>query len=227
MMFDDDTPPWEPADNEPINPTHGWAMAIIGIALLALCGYWLSACGAATEPTATDPPTTVTVALPPMPTTAPLLAIEAAPAATATSQAVRVAPPTTDPCSARGLNCLAYAPPDLDSCARMVWYMEQWSLPARLGDYGRHGKWTRTDGLGWRESKCNNDAVSGTHCCGGWWQLYIGNFIAHGHADELMGLCQVDSLEDVTGLDPLDEQRQACATAWLVGVSGLSPWAPL
>lgn len=144
-------------------------------------------------------------------------------------EAVRVDPPdtttsTTEVCASMGLFCLPYAPEGLDWCAEMEFYRVQFGLPEAFNDSGRHQRWVKSDGIGWRESKCHNEAISPNGCCGGYWQLYISTFIAHGHSESL-GLCGVDALGDVVGHDPIDKQRQACVTVWLYGVSGLAPWA--
>lgn len=191
--------------------------ALVALVLIAACTDAGTVVEDDTSPPATTTAATVLV-VPDLhgPATVP-------PSATA----LRTDPPTTttDPCADRGLGCLPFAPAELDSCARMVWYMGQWGLPDRFGDSGRHGRWVASDGLGWRESKCDNAAISPTGCCGGWWQLYIATFIAHGHRDAL-ALCGVDDLADVVGINPPAEQRQACVTAWLWSIDGLSPWAP-
>lgn len=200
------------------------AKVMIAVGALMLLWLILTGCG---DPSRS---TTVADAVPTSTTTAPTVAIDTLPelvaaADTPVDPAGRVSPPSTDPCAAAGLGCRPFAPAHLDDCSRMVFYLEQWGLPARFDDSGRHQRWTASDGLGWRESKCNNAAVSPTGCCGGWWQLYIGTFLEHGHAAAL-ALCDVDELGDVVGIEPLDEQRQACVTAWLYSVDHLGPWAP-
>lgn len=132
--------------------------------------------------------------------------------------------PTTTVVS--GLHGKPYAPVGLSLCAEMNFYRIQWGLPARFDDSGHHQRWTKSDGLGWRESKCQNDVVSSTGCCGGYWQLYISVFLRDHRMKPLLAVCDVDSLSDVTGVEPYDKQRQACAARALYSVDPTA-WRPM
>lgn len=137
---------------------------------------------------------------------------------TATAPAVRLTPPIA------GLGNAPFAPEGLDECAEMNFYREQWGLPARFDDSGRHQRWTPSDGIGWRESKCQNDV--NTSCCWGYWQLNIGLFFGDWRMAPRLAACGVASHRDVSGTSPLAKQKQACAAAMLYQLSGLSPWSP-
>lgn len=125
-----------------------------------------------------------------------------------------------------GLQDKPYAPAGLSLCAEMNFYRIQWGLPNRFDDSGHHQKWTKSDGLGWRESKCQNDVVSSTGCCGGYWQLYISVFIRDYRMKPLLAACDVRTLADVTGVEPYDKQRQACAARALYSVDPTA-WRPM
>lgn len=143
--------------------------------------------------------------------------------ATGTVPALRLNPP---PQQEFGLNGLPFAPDGLDNCQEMVFYMQQAGLPDRFDDSGRHSRWTRSDGFGWRESKCNNSAISQTGCCGGYWQEYISSHLSRGSAyrERIIDECQVNEMNDIKGDSPLQKQRQACVTKVVFDISGFSPW---
>lgn len=149
-------------------------------------------------------------------------------AARASSPAIRLTPPTTvevGPPPVPGLNGKPFAPEGLDECAEMNFYRVQWGLPARFDDSGRHSQWVRSDGLGWRESKCGNHQVSSTGCCFGYWQLYTGLFLKDWKLGPLLrDSCKIDNKYAVLGDDPLAKQKQACAAYQLYSVKGLTPW---
>lgn len=138
-----------------------------------------------------------------------------------------VPPRPTQPPVATGLNGLPFAPAGMSGCEEMNFYRIQWGLPQRFDDSGHHQRWTRSDGLGWRESKCQNPAVSGTGCCGGYWQLYISLFLRDGRMAPKLAACDVKRLSDVTGESAYNKQRQACAAKATYDVVGLSAWKPL
>lgn len=125
-----------------------------------------------------------------------------------------------------GLNGLEFAPEGLDSCQEMVFYMQQAGLPDRFDDSGRHSQWVKSDGIGWRESKCTNTALSGNGCCGGYWQNYISSHLSRSsqYRNRIINECQVASMSDIRGDSPLQKQRQACVTKVVYDISGLSPW---
>lgn len=126
----------------------------------------------------------------------------------------------------QGLNSLPFAPEGIDSCAEMVFYMQQAGLPDRFGDSGRHQRWTHSDGIGWRESKCTNTAISSIGCCVGYWQNYISSHLSRQsqYRDRIINECQVNGRSDILGDDPLQKQKQACVTKVVYDISGLSPW---
>lgn len=142
--------------------------------------------------------------------------------------AVRVSPPTTTtttlPPVPTGLWGQPFAPPGLSNCDEMNFYRLQWGLPERFGDYPRSGprsKW----GLGWRESNCRNEEGVKTYCCYGWWQLYFTLHARDAHMSKVYARCEVYSIWDYNGDEPLDKQKMACATAGLYALNGYSPWA--
>jgi peptidoglycan hydrolase-like protein with peptidoglycan-binding domain len=132
-----------------------------------------------------------------------------------------------NPPRAVGLNGLDFAPPGLDACAEMVWYMREAGLPERFGDAGRHSNWVRSDGFGWRESKCNNSVVSRTGCCVGYWQNYISSHLskASRYRERIINECGVQGRDDILGDSGLAKQKQACVTKVVFDISGLSPWS--
>jgi hypothetical protein len=139
-------------------------------------------------------------------------------AATAYQPAVRLDPPPQ--LTELGL---PVAPPGLDNCEEMLFYMRQAGLPERFGDYGRHQQWVASDGIGWGESKCNNSAANS--CCLGYWQNYLASHLrSPGYRDRIINECQVTSKYDIWGEDPLQKQKQACVTKVVYDVSGISPW---
>ena len=141
---------------------------------------------------------------------------------TANSPAVRINPPPS-----RGLNGLQFAPEEFDNCQEMVFYMNQAGLPDRFDDSGRHQQWVRSDGFGWRESKCTNTVTSFTGCCVGYWQNYISSHLSRQsqYRGRIINECQVNGADDIRGDSPLQKQKQACVTKVVYDISGYSPWA--
>lgn len=122
-----------------------------------------------------------------------------------------------------GILMLPFAPAGMTGCDEMNFYRAQWGLPERFGDYPRTGsksKW----GLGWRESNCRNDVS--TYCCYGYWQNYISSHLSAQslYRQPIQETCQAFSKWDIYGNDPLQKQKQACVTAIVYAISGLSPW---
>lgn len=147
------------------------------------------------------------------------------PLTTPTVPATAATTTTTTPAPV-GLNGLPFAPAGLDECAEMLFYMQQFGLPSRFGDGGRHQRWTPSDGLGWRESKCKN--YVNTWCCYGYWQLHINLFLKDWKLGPLLrNECKVNGVSDIFGHAPLQKQKQACAARKLYDVAGLAPWKPL
>ena len=142
------------------------------------------------------------------------------PANSSVLPAKRINPPSQQ----TGLNGLPFSPGGLDACSEMVFYMQQAGLPDRFGDSGRHQQWTRSDGIGWRESKCNNSALNA--CCGGFWQNFLSSHLSRQsqYRDRIINECQVDSMNDIVGDNGLAKQKQACVTKVVYDISGLSPW---
>jgi hypothetical protein len=155
-------------------------------------------------------------------------------AADASSPAIRIAPPSTveviDPPMTTttvptGLDGLPFAPAGLDACAEMNFYRIQAGLPQRFDDSGRHQRWVRSDGLGWRESKCGNHEVSSTGCCFGYWQLNMKIFLKDWKlGPRLRDICLIVDPREVLGIEPLAKQKQACAAYQLYKLNGLTPW---
>lgn len=125
-----------------------------------------------------------------------------------------------------GLNELPFAPEGLDSCQEMVFYMNQAGLPQRFDDSGRHSMWVHSDGIGWRESKCTNTAVSPNGCCIGYWQNYLSSHLSgqSQYRNRIIDECQVNRRSDILGDSSLQKQKQACVTKVVYDISGLSPW---
>lgn len=139
------------------------------------------------------------------------------------SPAKRLNPPAPPP---MGLNGLPFAFWVMDECQEMMFYMNQAGLPQRFGDSGRHQLWVHSDGIGWRESKCDNTAVSLTKCCVGYWQNYISSHLSSQsqYRHRIVYECQVTSRSDILGESPLQKQKQACVTKVVYDISGLIPW---
>lgn len=114
-----------------------------------------------------------------------------------------VAPPA--PPWPTGIYGLPYAPFGLDACDEMMYYANQFGLPGQF------------EGIGWRESNCRNEDGVRTSCCHGYWQMHQMHFpIPH---------CEAWSYRDVNSNDPLEKQKQACATKYLYDkAGGMSPW---
>jgi peptidoglycan hydrolase-like protein with peptidoglycan-binding domain len=113
-----------------------------------------------------------------------------------------------------GLNGLPFAPDGLSDCDEMRFYRVQAGLPDVF------------DGLGWRESNCRNEDGVRTFCCYGYWQNYITSHLSRQSAyrQPIIERCQVSGADDINSDVPLDKQRQACVTAVVYSISGLSPW---
>ena len=114
-----------------------------------------------------------------------------------------------------GLNGLPFAPQGLSDCDEMRFYREQAGLPDTF------------DALGYRESRCRNEDSVRTFCCYGYWQNYISSHLSRSSAyrQRIIETCQVDGADDINSDTGLDKQRQACVTAVVYSISGLSPWA--
>lgn len=144
------------------------------------------------------------------------------PTAPIRGEAVQVTTPETP----TGLNGLPFAPPGLNACDEMNFYRIQAALPDRFGSSGQHQTWVQSDGLGWREAKCNNDLISSTGCCVGYWQMYFSQHMSDHRMIPRYAACGITQVSDYFGNAPLQKQKQACATKALYDVAGLSPWAP-
>ena len=115
---------------------------------------------------------------------------------------------------AGGLRGLPFAPEGLSNCDEMKFYREQAGLPDVF------------DALGWRESNCRNEDGVRTFCCYGYWQNYISSHLSRysAYRTHILSDCQVDGADDINSDDPLEKQKQACVTAVVYSISGLSPW---
>lgn len=135
----------------------------------------------------------------------------------ALEQAVRVEVPAPQPSNARGLHGLPFAPDGLDLCEEMNFYRVQAGLPDRF------------DAIGYRESRCQNDAKSTTAigvCCVGFWANYISSHLSSQSAYRpfIIAFCGVTGRADIYGPDPLQKQKSACVTKVVFDISGYSPW---
>lgn len=115
----------------------------------------------------------------------------------------------------RGLQGKPFAPSGFSNCDEMNFYREQWGLPEIFNS------------LGWRESNCRNEDSVRTFCCYGYWQNYISSHLSRysAYRPRILNECQVDGADDINSDEPLDKQRQACVTAVVYSISGLSPWS--
>ena len=118
-------------------------------------------------------------------------------------------PPTPPP---TGLNGLPFAPEGLSNCEEMKFYRVQAGLPDIF------------DKFGWRESNCRNEEGVRTYCCWGYWQLYVSLHLKDHRIEDPYNACGVFSRFDIDSDEPLDKQRQACATKALLEVQGLGAW---
>lgn len=149
--------------------------------------------------------------------------------------AIRVDPPADlAPACANpeGLYCLPFAPPGLDLCQEMNFYREQFNMPDVFSDqpripavsFGRQG-------IGWRESNCQNDArptTKAANCCRGYWAVATSNITAPGYAPGFAA-CGVSRGADYYGTSPLQKQKSACVAHvlfqwWLDHPGSLWPW---
>lgn len=112
--------------------------------------------------------------------------------------------------SQAGLHGLPFAPDDLTGCSEMMWYAYQFGLPARF------------EGVGFRESSCRNDV--NTYCCYGYWQLYVSLHLRDHRLAPMYAECNITSIEDIFGNEPIKKQRQACGAAAVYQVQGGSAW---
>lgn len=127
--------------------------------------------------------------------------------------------PTTNPAGLRGM---PFAPDGLDNCAEMNYYRTQAGLPDQFSDQPRSGPRSQW-GYGWRESNCRNDV--GNACCHGYWGLHAGNINNQWSYGPLVKAhCEVYSVSDYRGNNPLQKQKAACFAKVLFDISGLSPW---
>jgi hypothetical protein len=134
-------------------------------------------------------------------------------AGSASTSAVRVAPPSNSAVSSTGILGLPFASPSLSGCEEMSFYRQQFGLPEVF------------DWLGQRESGCRNEASVRTWCCYGYWQNFIYSHLrSPGYAKTIRETCQVNSADDIDSSSPIEKQRSACVTAVLYAVSGLAPW---
>lgn len=131
-----------------------------------------------------------------------------------TKQAVRgdqtQVTPTVPPPEPVGVHGLPFAPDDLSGCDEMMWYAYQFGLPARF------------EGVGWRESRCRNDV--NTWCCYGYWQLYVSLHLEDHRLGPMYAECDITSIEDIFGNEPIQKQRNACGARAVYDVQGGSAW---
>jgi hypothetical protein len=166
----------------------------------------LAACGPVVPPPPTDlPPITIHAQLPappPSSTIAPAVASRPAVRLMIFEQETPTLPPPVE----------VFAPAGLDRCAEMSWYRARAGLPEVFDRIGR------------RESNCRNEDTVHTFCCYGWWQLWVSLHLADRRMAPGYHACGVFSAADVNSDTPGDKARQACATAVLYSVVGLSAW---
>jgi hypothetical protein len=106
-----------------------------------------------------------------------------------------------------------YPPEGLTDCQQMEWFRVNVGLPVRFWALGN-----RESGKG----VCDNNAISKTYCCVGWWQLHKIIFTDHRMIGRLEA-CGATWL-NVRGDSLEAKKRQACATKALFDVAGYSPW---
>jgi len=107
----------------------------------------------------------------------------------------------------------AEAPAELDGCAEMKWYRQDWGLPSGF------------DSIIWRESGCRADPAVRTNCCVGPLQLYIRLFLRDARMAPKLAACGVKSEYDVDGPEAIELRRHFCVASALYKVSGFSPWS--
>lgn len=151
-------------------------------------------------PAAATPPTVFTVTNLPPPLTAAAVVVVSTPALRAPAIQLTEPPPapstTTIP---------------LEPCDELRWYRTAAGLPARF------------DALGYRESRCGNNAISRTGCCVGWWQIHWINFDDH-RTQPGLTLCDA-TWHNIRGDTPEAKQRQACAAKVIYDIAQYTPWA--
>lgn len=126
-------------------------------------------------------------------------------AAFAGKPATRIDPPTAVP-----------SIPDFggDLCDEMSWYRQQAGLPEQF------------DAIGWRESKCQNDARptnAVARSYRGWWSvgvMHIRNKVYGPGA----AACGITSEWDYYGTSPEQKKASACFAKVLYDISGMQPW---
>lgn len=127
---------------------------------------------------------------------------------TGIKHAVRLDPPK--PVWPTGIWNQPFAPLGLSDCQEMMFYANQFGLPAQF------------EGIGYRESNCRNEDGVKTGCCHGYWQLHEMHFAPGNRIDQI---CGADSYLDINSDDALEKQMQACAAKQLYDAAGSSPWA--
>lgn len=106
------------------------------------------------------------------------------------------------------------SPGGLNGCDEMSWYRQRAGLPAVF------------DSIGFRESRCQNDArptLPAASCCRGWWAIHRSNIRAPGYAAGAAA-CGIDSEQDYYGTSPEQKLASACFAKVLYDVSGMTPW---
>jgi len=102
-----------------------------------------------------------------------------------------------------GLFGLPLAPEGLTDCEQAHFYRVQAGLPDIF------------DHLAFRESGCKNTAH--TWCCFGIWQI-------HKLWIPQLALCDIYSIDDYFGDNPIDKQRNACAATIVLAKQGMHAW---
>jgi hypothetical protein len=124
-------------------------------------------------------------------------------AAKVTTPAVRQEQMFVGPKAPTGLGGLSFAPGGLTECQEATFYRVQAGLPEVF------------DRLAYRESRCQNDV--NTWCCYGIWQI-------HKLWIPQLAVCNIYSIDDYFGDNPLDKQRNACAAKVVYEVQGPEAW---
>jgi hypothetical protein len=120
---------------------------------------------------------------------------------------------TPPPAVEVGIFGLPYAPPGLDDCVEMRFYLDQFGMPARF------------DSIGWRESNCRNEDGVRTSCCHGYLQLNANLHVRDHRLNGPYANCGVFGNNDINSDTPEDKQRHACAAKQLFDLLGYQPWS--
>jgi hypothetical protein len=109
-----------------------------------------------------------------------------------------------------GLDGMPFAPEGMDRCDEFDFYRDQAGLPVVF------------DRIVWRESKCRNDVHNS--CCWGYLSEFYRVHMADRQGRAIYARCEVATVDDYYGDDPLAKQKQLCVAKGLYDIRGLAPW---